>query len=42
MSKHGKKFIPLIEVSTEIVTAELRNTAGIVGAAALAADRDAQ
>ncbi len=42
VSKHGAKFIPLIDVSTEIVTAELRNTAGIVGAAALAADRDAQ
>ena len=41
VSKHGQEFIPLIDVTTEIVTAELRNTAGIVGAAALAADRDA-
>ncbi|MBV9830311.1 MAG: ROK family protein, partial [Marmoricola sp.] len=40
VSKHGGEFIPLIDISTEIVSATLRNTAGIVGAAALAADRD--
>jgi polyphosphate glucokinase len=39
VSKHGPEFIPLLEISTEIVSATLRNTAGIVGAAALAADR---
>ncbi len=36
VSKHGDKFLPLIEVETPIVAAELRNTAGIVGAAVLA------
>ena len=40
VSKHGGEFIPLIDISTEIVSATLRNTAGIVGAAAIAADRD--
>jgi polyphosphate glucokinase len=39
VSKHGREFIPLIEVDTEIISATLRNTAGIVGAAALSADR---
>jgi polyphosphate glucokinase len=39
VSKHGREFIPLIEVETEIISATLRNTAGIVGAAALAADK---
>ena len=39
VSKHGREFIPLIEVDTEIISATLRNTAGIVGAAALAADK---
>ena len=38
VSKHGSKFLPLIEISTPIVPATLRNTAGIVGAAALAAE----
>ena len=35
VSKHGAEFIPLIDISTEIVSATLRNTAGIVGAAAV-------
>ena len=39
VSKHGREFIPLIEIDTEIISATLRNTAGIVGAAALAADK---
>jgi polyphosphate glucokinase len=38
VSKHGSKFLPLIDISTPIVPATLRNTAGIVGAAALAAE----
>lgn len=38
VSKHGDKFLPLIDVSTPIVPAELRNTAGIVGAAVLASE----
>ena len=39
VSKHALEFIPLIEINTEIISATLRNTAGIVGAAALAADK---
>jgi polyphosphate glucokinase len=39
VSKHGREFIPLIEIDTEIISATLRNTAGIVGAAAIASDR---
>jgi polyphosphate glucokinase len=39
VSKHAREFIPLIEIDTEIISATLRNTAGIVGAAALAADK---
>ncbi len=35
ISKNAAKFLPLIEIETEIVPATLRNTAGIVGAAAL-------
>ena len=38
VSKHAAEFVPLIDIDTEIVSATLRNTAGIVGAAALAAD----
>ena len=41
VSKNGSDFIPLIEIDTEIITATLRNTAGIVGAAALAVDKQA-
>ena len=36
VSKKHQKFLPLLELRTEIVPAELRNEAGIVGAAALA------
>jgi polyphosphate glucokinase len=39
VSKNARQFIPLIEIDTEIISATLRNTAGIVGAAALAADK---
>ena len=38
VSKNAAEFVPLIDIDTEIVSATLRNTAGIVGAAALAAD----
>ncbi|QNN81637.1 ROK family protein [Brachybacterium sp. Z12] len=36
VSKKHQKFLPLLDLKTEIVPAELRNEAGIVGAAALA------
>ncbi|MDO5034217.1 MAG: ROK family protein [Actinomycetaceae bacterium] len=36
VSKKHEKFLPLIDIKTKIVPAELFNTAGIVGAAALA------
>jgi len=39
VSKNAREFIPLIEIDTEIISATLRNTAGIVGAAAMAADK---
>jgi polyphosphate glucokinase len=38
VSKHADKFLPLLEIETPIVPAKLRNTAGIVGAAVLAAE----
>ncbi len=38
VSKHDEKFLPLLDIRTKIVPAELRNAAGIIGAAALAAD----
>jgi len=38
VSKHHEKFLPLLDIRTKIVPAELRNAAGIIGAAALAAD----
>lgn len=38
VSKHAPEFVPLIDIRTEIVVASLRNTAGIVGAACLAAE----
>lgn len=38
VSKHHERFLPLLELRTPIVPAVLRNKAGIVGAAALAAD----
>ena len=36
VSKKHQKFLPLLDLKTEIVPAELRNEAGIVGAAVLA------
>ncbi|HEX5510597.1 MAG TPA: ROK family protein [Actinomycetales bacterium] len=39
VSKKHEKFLPLLELRTPIVPATLRNNAGIVGAAALAAER---
>jgi polyphosphate glucokinase len=36
VSKHADNFLPLLELSTPIVPAVLRNNAGIMGAAALA------
>jgi polyphosphate glucokinase len=41
VSKHADKFLPLIKVETPIVAAQLRNTAGIVGAAVLASESGA-
>lgn len=37
VSKHHEEFLPLLDIRTKTVPAELRNAAGIVGAAALAA-----
>ena len=37
VSKHHSDFLPLLDLRTRIVPAKLRNAAGIVGAAALAA-----
>ncbi len=36
VSKSHEQFLPLLELKTEIVPAELQNSAGIIGAAALA------
>ena len=36
VSKHADEFLPLLELDTPIVPAQLRNNAGILGAAALA------
>ena len=41
VSRKADKFLPLLKLKSEIVAAELQNTAGIVGAAWLAADRHA-
>ncbi len=38
VSKHPEMFLPLLDLSTPIVPAVHRNSAGIIGAAALAAD----
>ena len=38
VSKKADRFLPLLDLRTEIVPAGLLNEAGIVGAAALAAD----
>jgi polyphosphate glucokinase len=39
VSRKADKFLPLLSLRTEIVPAKLRNNAGIVGAAAFAAER---
>ena len=39
VSKHHKKFLPKLNIRTPIIPAELRNAAGIVGAAWLAVQR---
>ena len=41
VSKHHEKFLPLLRLRAPIIPAKLRNAAGIVGAARLAADADA-
>jgi polyphosphate glucokinase len=41
VSKHHSDFLPLLDIRTKIVPAKLRNAAGIVGAAALAAEAHA-
>jgi polyphosphate glucokinase len=38
VSKKADKFLPLIEIETEIIPAELLNAAGIVGAALCASE----
>jgi polyphosphate glucokinase len=40
VSKHHEKFLPLLDLRAPIIPAKLRNAAGIVGAARLAADAD--
>ncbi len=35
ISKKAAKFLPMLDIDTEIIPATLKNTAGIVGAAAL-------
>ncbi|MGI9156644.1 MAG: polyphosphate--glucose phosphotransferase [Marmoricola sp.] len=40
ISKKADKFLPLIDIDTEIIAAKLMNTAGIVGAAALSDRKD--
>lgn len=39
-SKNAEKFLPLLDLRTPIVPAMLENSAGIIGAAALAAERE--
>ena len=39
ISKQADKFLPLLKLRPRIVAAKLENQAGIVGAAALAAER---
>jgi len=41
VSKHHDEFLPLLDLRAPIVPAKLRNNAGILGAAALAADGNA-
>jgi polyphosphate glucokinase len=40
VSKKHDKFLPLLELRTTIVPAELRNEAGIIGAAVMAAESE--
>lgn len=42
VSKHAEKYLSLLEIDTPIIPATLRNTAGIVGAAVLAAEASAR
>lgn len=42
VSKKSEKFLPLLDLQTPVVPAQLLNSAGIVGAAALAADDAAE
>ncbi len=42
VSKHHEEFLPLLSIPTEVVPAQLRNDAGIVGAALLAAEASAR
>ncbi len=42
VSKKHDKFLPLLELRTTIVPAELRNEAGIIGAAVMAAESEQQ
>ena len=39
ISRKSEKFLPLLTTDAEIIPAELRNTAGIVGAAVVADER---
>jgi polyphosphate glucokinase len=39
ISRKSEKFLPLLQTEAELVPAELRNTAGIVGAAVMAHER---
>ena len=41
VSKRFDKFVELVDVRAEVVPAQLRNQAGIVGAALVAAGREA-
>src|SRR3954447_22824024 len=38
VSKHADKYLPLLDIETEIIPASLRNKAGVVGAALYAAE----
>lgn len=40
VSKKGQQFLPLLDVETEVVPAQLRNNAGIVGAAIAASRKE--
>lgn len=42
VSRHHKKFIPLLSVGCPVIPAQLRNMAGIIGAALAAADQCSQ